>query len=178
MISKVYSIVEPGKLDNILIETRKSGRIDFLSSKVFLFLKPPIKEDVLPVLSMKGDLNKEDLSILMALFKLDKLKLPAAIGFRFETPHGDGLHNYHHAQMIKAFDKSIRSELPQIPPCLPETQPALMLSATNPRSLFLGVLIGLYGLGKIEREWQGQGFTGHLTEDLDALKRGCGAPEK
>ncbi|HSS52231.1 MAG TPA: hypothetical protein VLX28_25090 [Thermoanaerobaculia bacterium] len=174
-ISKTYNVIEPGKLDHIVKKIKTQGIIDFPSGKDFLFLKPPDKEDVLPVLSITGDLNEDALSVRMALFKFDGSEVPAAIGFRFETPHGDGRHNYHHAQMITRFDKSMK-KLPQVPCWLPVSQPALMMSATNPLSLFLGVLIGLYGLGDLLRDWKGQPFTSHLKEDLDELRRGCGAP--
>ncbi|HEV7504869.1 MAG TPA: hypothetical protein VGS07_08165 [Thermoanaerobaculia bacterium] len=175
VISKAYSVIEPGKLGQILKETKAKGTIGFSPCKDFLFLKPPDKESVLPVLSIMGDLKGNGLSVRMALFTFDGSEVPAAVGFRFETPHGVGRHNYHHAQMIKSFDKSMR-DLPQVPPWLPVTQPALMMSATNPLSLFLGILIGIYGLGDLLHDWKGQQFTHHLKEDLLELQRGCGAP--
>ena len=174
-VSKSLRVIEAQKLGSVLREGKKGGSIDFLADGSFLFLRPPGQEGaLLPVLSLKSDFSKSELSVRMALFTFDESGKRAAIGFRFETPHGEGQHNYHHSQLIRSFSKSTR-DLPT-PTWLPTRQPALMMSAKTPFSLFLGVLIGLYGLGHLESEWRGQKFTEHLRSDLDELKNGCGAP--
>lgn len=174
-VSRSHKVIEDQKLAQLLREAKK-GSVDFLSGGGFLFLKPPEKEGVLlPILSLKSDFSKSELRVRMALFTFDETEEPAAIGFRFETPEGEGRHNYHHAQLIRSFDKHSK-DLPKTPTWLPASQPALMMSARTPFSLFLGVLIGLYGLGYLERAWQGQRFPRHLKSDLEELKKGCGAP--
>jgi len=172
VVNRAYNVVETRELEQVLTKVKTKGKMEFPRSRAFLFLEPPDKEAVLPVLSATGDFNENKLSVRMALFTLDEWAKPAAVGFRFETPHGKRRHNYHHVQMIRTFDKDI--ELPQAPPWLPVTQPALMMSATNPLTLFLGVLISLYGFEGLERNLKGQGFNQSLKDELDELKKACG----
>lgn len=174
-VSRSHKVIEAQKLAFLLKEAKKGGSIDFLAHGAFLFLKPPEQEGaLLPVLSLKSNFSRSELRVRMALFTFGESQVPAAIGFRFETPEGEGKHNYHHAQLIRSFGKNTK-DLPT-PLWLPTRQPALMMSAKTPFSLFLGILIGLYGLGNLETVWQGQKFTAHLKSDLDELKIGCGAP--
>lgn len=173
-VNATLRVIDERRLKVLLREVRAGGSVDFLSKDAFLFLAPPEEGELLPVLSIKSDFRKSELRIRMALFTFDKSATPVAIGFRFETPEGEGHHNYHHAQLITSFGSGTE-DLPT-PPWLPTHQPALMMSAKNPFALFLGVLIGLYGLGYLERQWRTQRFVEPLTEDLIQLKIGCGAP--
>lgn len=175
-VSETLKVVDKRRLEVLLREIREGGSVDFLSKGAFLFLVPPKNESVLlPVLSLNCDFRKSELRIRMALFTFDESGQPVAIGFRFETPEGEGQHNYHHAQFITSF--GTEDFLPT-PRWLPTSQPALMMSAKNPYSLFLGVLIGLYGLGYIDEIWRKNRFRfiEHLREDLAQLKSGCGVP--
>src|SRR5579864_5397908 len=175
-VIRSYKIIEPGRLRGLLISVKAGEEIDFLAGDGFLFLKPHEERGpLLPVMSLKADLERLVLKIRLALFTFYEDEEPAAIGFRFETPEGPGLHNYHHGQMITSFSTA-RQDLPKVPAWLPTSQPALMMSARNPFSLFLGVLIGLYGLDVLEQEWSGQRFMQSLRGDIEELKHGCGAP--
>jgi hypothetical protein len=175
-VNRSYNVVGERKLKTLLDATRKDGPISFQPGEDFLFLQPPDKEGaLLPVLIIDGNFKISKLSIRMALFTFTETEELAAIGFRFETPHGEGRHNYHHVQMIQSFEKNTKG-LPNVPRWLPVSQPAFMLSARGPITLFLGALMGLYGLGYLEHEWRGQPFVPHLKPNLDELKGGCGAP--
>jgi hypothetical protein len=176
-VSKIpIRVIEDLQLEQLLRTALAGGSIDFLSGERYLFLKPPEQEGaLLPVLSLKSDFGRSELAIRMALFTFDEQDDVAAIGFRFETPHGDGLHNYHHAQLITSFGKGMKP-LPKVPSWLPVSQPALMMSAKTPFALLLGVLIGLYGLGNLEHQLRGFEFLQHFQADLVDLKGGCGAP--
>jgi len=172
-VSKGYRPVEVMRL-NVTIREAKAGRVFLLSQKEgFLFLRPPEKDRVLlPVIGLEGDFNKPEIKIRMALFTIDKRGQLAAIGFRFER--GEGRHSYHHAQFIKTL---AAGDLPGAPEWLPERQPAFLMSARNPFSLFLGVLTGLYGFDYLEKVWPaGHLYREHLREDFQDLRTGCGAP--
>jgi hypothetical protein len=171
-VIRTYAPLEDGRLGNMLARAKKGEAVDFSTAGRFLFLEAPESElAVLPILSLKLDLVKPELRARMGLFTLDGSRL-AAIGFRFETPEGVGRHNYHHAQLIRSLGAG--SDLP-FPSWLPESQPALVLSAKNPYSLLLGLLIALYGLGHLEGRMKGQSFLQHLAEDLEELKNGSGS---
>lgn len=174
-VIRSYSVIEYGRLKALLFEAKAGKEVDFLAGTGFLFLKPNERRgSLLPVLSLKIDLVRLILRVRLALFTFDAFGRPAAMGFRFETPEGPGQHNYHHGQLIRSFSTE-SADLPQVPAWLSTTQPAFLMSARSPFSLFLGILAGLYGFGYLERELQGQRFSLSLREDMDQLKHGCGA---
>lgn len=174
-VIRSYSVIEYGRLKALMSLVKAGKEVDFLAGTGFLFLEPYERRgSLLPVLSLKIDLARLILRVRLALFTFDASERPAAMGFRFETPEGPGQHNYHHGQMIRSLSTE-SADLPQVPAWLSTTQPALLMSARSPFSLFLGILAGLYGFEYLERELQGQRFAHSLREDMDQLKRGCGA---
>lgn len=178
-VAETLRVVRPMKLKNLTeIVIKGEGRLE-LGLKDLLFLRPPSKKVVLPVLSLSGDL-RTDLKVHMALFTFNECEEEArlaAVGFRFETPELKGeKHIYHHAQMIRTFGFNPLGEvaLPCVPHWFPDSLPAFPLSATTPFSLFLGVLIALYGLDVFDRAIQVVPRLRFLREDLEGLKCGCG----
>jgi hypothetical protein len=175
-VAETLQVIQAKKLRNITeLAIKERGRLE-LGLKDLLFLKPPSRKIVLPVLSLRGDL-RPDLKIHMALFTYNEEASLAAIGFRFETPEQKGKkHIYHHAQMIRTFgtDPSDEILLPCVPRWLSDSLPAFPLSATTPFSLFLGVLVALYGFDYLDRAKQVEPRLLFLAKDLDGLKYGCG----
>jgi hypothetical protein len=72
------------------------------------------------------------------------------IGFRLESPYGDeedeenreGRHDFYHAQLIRGLGWG---PLVECPNWLPETQPSFPLTADDPVTLMLCLLLSLYG---------------------------------
>ena len=153
----------------------KSGRpVDLLSAGGFLFLRPPAQEGaLLPVLSFMSAFNTGEFRIRIAFFTFDEEEEPAATGFRFESPEGEGEHNYYHMQCIRGFTKDGKF-LPRAPSWLPISCPAFVICAKTPIALFLGVLVGLYGFHGLEQQWKGQSFGKTLQRDLTELKSNSG----
>jgi len=115
--------------------------------RAFIYLKPPDRgRPSLPILNVKCDFGGEspDVGIRLAIFLLDEGEQPVSIGFRFETPHGKGEHDYHHAQPISSFFND-GAHILHCPKWLPDQLPAFPLLAHTPVEL-LGCMLGsLYG---------------------------------
>ena len=87
----------------------------------------------------------------------DENQIPSGIGFRLETPeimnqpdattNNEGIHDFHHAQLIKKFGKKKLDRKLQIkcPNWLPESQPSFPLPAKCPVSLLFCLIVTLYG---------------------------------
>jgi hypothetical protein len=141
---------EERQLENYLKESNQE--VEFLKLHRFLYLRP-IEEggSFLPIMAVKchWDENNLEVRIRMGLFRLFETELKAS-GFRYETPEGEGDHNYYHAQLIFGFDKDTK-RLQFCERWLPVTQPAFCLDANNPVSLLVGLLVSLYGFGIIRQ---------------------------
>jgi hypothetical protein len=176
-VSRRVRVVEASTLQGVIDRVRSDQVFNLGEKEGLLFLKPPDGERaLLPVLGFKADFGEERLRVRLALFTFDDESAePVAIGFRFETPEGPGRHNYHHVQITRYFEKD-SAPLRGMPEWFPESQPAFLISARTPYALFFAVLIGLYGLDTVEKEWSEQGIRQHLQEDLLELRHGCGAP--
>jgi hypothetical protein len=128
-----------------LLPSASSPRIDFAPTRKFLYLRSPARGDaVLPVLTACFDFDRSlpEVRLQTALFALQSSS-PAAIGVRYETPEGIGLHSYFHAQPFKAFAKG--PPLPSAPPWLPTSTPTIPLDASTPVQLLVCLVASLYG---------------------------------
>ena len=92
--------------------------------------------------------------MLVTLDKDDKTTLNG-IGFRMETPEGTdngstGIHKFYHAQLIQQFSpKEFKDKLQtKSLSWLPESQPSFPMLADCPVTLFLCLIVTLYGGGK------------------------------
>jgi hypothetical protein len=106
--------------------------------------------------------KKPEIRLRIGLFLLDKLETKKELqiksfGFRFETPEGEGTHNFYHAQPIRHFKKG-QLELLNCPAWLPTAEPTLPLCATNPVELSICLLVSLYGW-RFYKRLVGDGFT-------------------
>ena len=143
--------------------------IDFAKWGKVLYM-PPLKKDAhfVPVLSLGCKWNQTQTQ-RSAKFRVmlvrrcnctDENQKPYGIGFRLETPesinqtgaisNNEGIHDFHHAQLIKKFGKKKLDSKLQIecPNWLPDTQPSFPLPAKCPVSLMFCLIATLYGRKK------------------------------
>lgn len=135
--------------------------LDFSRWGKVLYLKPLEKNpEFVPVLSLSCTLNETQsvarLRVMLVCLDGNHENL-SGIGFRMETPesmnqHGieagnKGVHDFHHAQLIRRFGEAKLDEKLQINcPCwLPESQPSFPLPAQCPVTLLLCLILTLYG---------------------------------
>ena len=140
--------------------------VDFFKSKrgQVLYLPPLEKEPhFVPILSLYCKLNdKQSIAkFRVMLVRLDDCfeenRKVYGIGFRMETPESmnqnatttdnEGIHDFHHAQLIRKFgqrelDCKLKIECPS---WLPESQPSFPLPAECPVMLLLCLILTLYG---------------------------------
>ncbi len=119
----------------------------------FLYLKPLAgSRSAVPIVTMFCNLEGErpEIRIRVGLFVQEGsgAKRMRAVGLRFETPEGDGRHNYFHAQFITEF--AAGSPVHASPHWLPTREPAFLLDADGPLGLMICLLISLNGLGFLE----------------------------
>ena len=138
--------------------------LDFSERGKVLYL-PPLKKDAhfVPVLSLDCKWNQTQriarLKVMLVCSDncTDENYNPYGIGFRLETPEStnqpettadnEGIHDFHHAQLIKKFGKKKLDRRLQIdcPSWLPESQPSFPLPAKCPVSLLFSLIATLYG---------------------------------
>ena len=115
----------------------------------------------------------------------DEKQIPYGIGFRLETPESmnqtntttdnEGIHDFHHAQLIKKFGKKKLDSKLRIccPSWLPETQPSFPVPAKCPVSLLFCLIATLYGKKEYsdyrgmfpkQKHYHGYNVRGHLKE--------------
>lgn len=149
----------------------------FSSGRRFILLEPIEKQGLVqPVMSLEYDFGSKipELHLHVALFS-GKAEQLVAIGFRFETPEGDGDHNYYHCQLIESFTYAQAGRLP-CQDWLPTSYPAFVLDATNIVTLMVCVVLSLYGRG-YQTELQASNFRNELKayiQELGWLDTGSG----
>lgn len=131
--------------------------IDFSGRSKVLYLPRLEKNpEFVPILSLQCSLDETGtnakLRVMLVSPNGEKEKLHG-IGFRLESPHGDegdeedggnelGRHGFYHAQLIRSLGYGPPVECPS---WLPETQPSFPLTADDPVTLVLCLLLSLYG---------------------------------
>ena len=129
-----------------------------------LYLPPLEKDDrFLPILSPCCKLNSQQsiakLRVMLVCLDdyFEENRKVYGIGFRMETPENqnqevdtpanEGIHDFHHAQLIQKFGQTkLDSKLQIDCPCwIPETQPSFPLPANCPVKLFICLVLALYG---------------------------------
>ena len=124
---------------------------------------PPLerKSPFVPILSLYCKFNSS-LSIAKLRTMLvcvdENHEKPYGIGFRMETQENviqngnetddGGVHDFHHAQLIRAFNQRKLDKKLQIdsPSWLPESQPSFPLPADCPEKLLICLILTLYGM--------------------------------
>ncbi len=135
--------IEEGEVEGLTRQPKSQIRLGSFTDGSLLFL-PPLDDDEMfvPVMSMEIDSEKRKTSFRISLYRNDNDNRPIFVGFRFETPsEGSEKHRYFHAQPIESDLYGIvkwREESPGTVPCIP-------VSAKNPVTLFLCLVLSLYG---------------------------------
>jgi hypothetical protein len=136
------------------LQKEKKDELRFQSGNQYLFL-PPIEEEVslVPLMSLKLLFNRQvsQLKICVLFLSMDENKPKYHIGFRLECPESQnqgqenpepiGVHDFYHAQLITELDGAPI----QGPEWLPVSQPSFPLVANCPVTLFLCLLLSIYG---------------------------------
>lgn len=132
----------------------QATELDLLSSGRFVYLEANKKGSwSIPVLTVKYDFSGEPelLRLRLALCALVADENPLqAIGLRFETPEGEGLHSYYHVQMIESFSKGVEEHRIPGAAWIPQRIPAIPVDAMSPITLLLAFLLSLYGMAHLQ----------------------------
>ena len=148
LVSERYDGFQDVELEGLL---STADVFNCLDHKKFLILEPvSIGGWMLPVLSFGYDFRRShpEFRLRLALFLLEEDEGKSelrAIGYRFESPEGEGIHHYYHAQIINAFEKGNDKWRIPSPRWLPTKQPAFALDACSPVTLIACMLISIYG---------------------------------
>lgn len=148
LVSEKYVSFQDVELERLL---SSDGAFDSLDSGQFLILEPSsLGSPMIPVLSFSYDFHRShpEFRLRLALFlfdELDKKDKLRAVGYRFESPEGEGIHHFYHAQIIRAFKKNTEQWRLPGPDWLPTKQPAFALDACSPVTLIVCLLISIYG---------------------------------
>lgn len=137
----------------------------------YVYLEPIQKENAIPIVWLEYDWTRSipKVSFRLGIFVFDRDKELRAMGYRFETPHGEGAHHFYHAQPIQEL---VTDKLP-CPEWIPVHQPSFVLDAVDPVTLLFSLVISLYGfeyLEKLTRTDFGSNLRKHVAERMLLLK--------
>ena len=137
------------------------GRVstDFPRSR-FLYLSPVNRNQVLlPVLRLKCDFGRSipEIRLRVGVFLRYNLDI-RAIGYRFESPEGVGIHHYYHMQMIRGFQLGVPFLPDEYLTWMPDSAPTFPLDVDSPVKLLISLLISLYGLTETGRVLRDSGL--------------------
>ena len=104
---------------------------------------PPLDSNIefVPILSMVCDLKKDcHISLRVEMRGYDNNKKSIGLGFRFESPHPGGIHDYWHIQLITENGEKLGC-----PEWLPEKNPCFPVKVKKPIDLIFFMLLCFYG---------------------------------
>ncbi len=154
---------------NYILDYSQRGRVLYL---------PPLQNkvsDFVPILSACCKMSRAKCTarLQVMLVRFNQHPKPLGMGFRLETPERanqnddattqEGIHDFHHAQLIREFrdnrlDGALRISCPW---WLPVTQPSFPLPAECPVTLLLCLIVTLYG-----RRYYNQFLDDHQIFDI------------
>lgn len=105
---------------------------------------PPLENNpkFVPILSMKCNLkNDNEISLRVEMLQYDENQNLIGFGYRFESPHPKGNHNYWHIQVITE-NNDMKFGCPE---WLPVNDPCIPVEIKSPIGLILFMLICFYG---------------------------------
>ena len=146
--------------EQMLEAFRRDRRLLMRERGNFVYLKVPRRRPtIVPVTLLDVDFNCDPpiLRMEVVLFMDGEDGALNSIGMRFETPEdpdGGGMHDFHHAQLVKSVAKMI--PLPNCPIWLPDKQPSFPLDARDPVQLLICAITSVYG-----------------AKEIGSLRRGC-----
>ena len=115
--------------------------------RAYIPLKPVVKGDpILPYLSVVADQTLREFRLLLLAFMEDKENEELrSVGLRFESPEGEGKHNYWHVQLTSSFKQNEGERHPSTPSWLPSNTPAISLDASSAATCVIALAVALYG---------------------------------
>ncbi|SRR6266404_1093932 len=119
----------------------------------YLFLAPPEGDtSILPVAAIRFNFQRlvPEVRLQIGLFT-GAPEAPRAIGVRFETPEGAGIHNYYHCQLFSHYVIGGKDIALPIDHWLPTKDPTLLLGAKNSVALMVCLIASLYGRTAVEK---------------------------
>ena len=128
-----------------LLSAGVEGIISMSEKNAFIYLPPVEKGNcIVPILCVDYDYatNTPEVTLRIALFLIDNGGNQKAIGYRFETGHGERRHRYHHIQHIDQLGK----QKLQGSEWIPTEYPAIPIDAQDPIDLVVCMLVCLYDL--------------------------------
>jgi len=137
-----------------LFPDSETVEVGFSERRKVLYLPPLEKnQEFVPVLSLWCKLDETGAKMALRVMLVSRggnEGMLRGIGFRLESPYGDeddeenkeGRHDFYHAQLIRNLGWG---PLVEGPSWLPETQPSFPLTADDPVTLMLCLLLSLYG---------------------------------
>lgn len=153
--------------------------IDFMARDRVLYL-PPLEKDgtFVPVLSVKCRLDDcvTELRLRVLLVSKDDDDNLRCIGFRLDTPEwqnkrerdpetvGRGMHDFYHAQWMSTLE--MRRQLHSSLMWLPCTQPSFPVTADDPVTLVMALILSLYG-----KKYYGQFMNRHKSPRLKQYRK-------
>jgi hypothetical protein len=143
----------------------------FSTRNRFMFMEP-IEGDGLPIpiLTFEYDFAPQipEVSFQMGVFAMNGAGKLSAVGYRFETPEGGGMHNYYHAQPVETLLRNGRYKLP-CPDLLSASCPTFVLNAANVLTLLLCLIVSVYGRQFLAGNLQTGGLGHQLKRYTDIL---------
>ena len=119
-------------------------------ASTFIPLRPVVKGDpILPYLSVVANQTLSVFRLLLLVFVEEERNKPLrSVGFRFESPEGNGgKHDYWHVQLTSSFKQNGGQRHPSTPSWLPSSTPAIPLDASSAPSCVVALAVALYGGG-------------------------------
>ena len=150
---------------------------------------PPLEKDphFVPVLSLSCKLNESrsvtKLRVMLVCLDdcFEENRKVYGVGFRMETPHSqdqnvdtsanEGVHDFHHAQLIREFGQTqLDCNIPiDCPYWLPQSQPSFPLPAKCPVTLLLCLIVTLYGR-KYYNQFVNDWLNNYRRSDIERYK--------
>ena len=140
------------KVDIYILRDPARARDPFIFINKPPFYLPPLwgdNKNFIPILYLTCDLREQpaEFQIRIGLICIDNVSTapqPRIIGYRYEKEPGNSRHNYYHTQLtLRPLEPEIT--LPLFSPDLPEQTPSIPVPARCIVSVFLCMLVSLYG---------------------------------
>ncbi len=136
------------------LETILSGTDwDLSDTGFFLYLEPLENMKAIPIMTFHFNFSTSipEFRLQLVVFLRNSKDEIVSVGYRFETPEGEGGHDFYHAQPIKAVRTRGQGDLPSTPDWLPDDYPTFPMDASDPVALLITLLVSLYNYNCLAR---------------------------
>ena len=139
----------PQQLDGIM----KGTNWDLSATGSFLYLEPLENMRAIPIMTFQFDFSTSipEVRLQLLLFLRDSDDEIVSVGYRFETPEGEGKHDFYHVQPIKTVRTQGQDRPHEGPDWVPDDYPTFPVDADDPVGLLISLLVSLYNLDYLAR---------------------------